>query len=189
MFFRYILSIACCLLLNGVLPPTAQAQSVKSWIGAGLGGSAASRGVGLSGRASAHVLLGKLAISGRLTANSGGSSGIEGLFGSLRDEFFDSGLIVGYAPRSNWSGQLVIGGGPAVMWGRRVIGWETPCGGFFGCGAEWEDIDPTLGLAVEAGAYGRFSRFVGYSLVFHTNINGKQFFAGATLGLTVGKLR
>ena len=189
MFSRSLLCLTCCLVLNGTITPTGRAQPVKAWFSGGLGGSAASKGVGLSGRASAQVVLGKLAISGRLTANSGGSSGIEGLFGTMRDEYFDGGLIVGYAPPSDGGGQVVVGGGPAIVWGRRIVGRERPPCGFLGCGAEWEDVDPVLGFAVEAGVYGRLSSVVGISLVLHSNINSKQFFLGGTLGLTAGKLR
>ena len=161
---RHLLCAICCLALLSVCLP-AQAQPVTAWVSGGLGGSLASRGIGLSGRASVHVVVGKLAISGRLTANSGGSSGIEGLFGTLRDEFFDSALLIGYASSpDNWKGQFIVGGGPAVVKGRRIIGRELPPCGLFGCGAEWEDLTPSIGLAMEAGAYGRFFSVVGYTL-------------------------
>lgn len=189
MFSKFLLCLTCCLVLHGTTSPTGLAQPVRAWVGGGLGGSIASKGVGLSGRASAQVVVGKLAIAGRLTANSGGGSGIEGLFGTLRDEYFDGGLIVGYAPLRKGSGQFIVGGGPSLMWGRRIIGRERPPCGFFGCGAEWEDIDPVFGFAVEAGIYGRLFSVVGISLVLHSNVNSKQFFLGGTLGLTAGKLR
>lgn len=112
MFSRFLLCLTCCLVLHGTITPTGQAQPVRAWVGGGLGGSAASKGVGLSGRASAQVVFGKLAVAGRLTANSGGSSGIEGIFGTLHDEYFDGGLIVGYAPQREGSGQFIVGGAP-----------------------------------------------------------------------------
>lgn len=187
--FRLLLCLMCYCIFYFIIIPKAQAQSVRGWIGGGLGGSVASNGVGLSGRTSVQVVIKEITVAGRLTANSGGSSGVDGLFGSLRDEYFDGGLIIGYAPRSEGKGQLIVGGGPSYMWGRRIIGREkSPCG-WFGCGVEWEQIDPIFGIAVEAGYYGSFSGAFGISIILHSNVNSKQFFLGGTLGLTVGKLR
>lgn len=187
MFSRSLLYLTCCLVLHATITSVAEAQPVRAWVGAGLGGSAAG-GLGPSGRASAKVVFGQLAVSGRLTANSGGSSGIEGLFGTLRDEYFEGGLVVGYAPQREGRSQLIVGGGPSLVRGRRIIGPERrPCG--FGCRAEWEEVGPTLGLAMEAGRYIRLSSVVAISIVLHANVNSKQSFLGATVGLTAGKLR
>ncbi len=183
-----LLCLTFCLVLPGTLASTGYAQPVRAWVGGGLGGSAASKGVGLSGRVDAHVVVGQLGLAARLTANSGGSSGIEGLFGTLRDEYIDSGLIVGYAARREGGGYFMVGGGPALMWGRRIIGPEEPPCGFLGCGAEWEEIDPVFGVALEAGMYRRLFSIVGFSFVLHSNINRKQLFLGGTFGLMLGKL-
>ena len=50
-------------------------------------------------------------------------------------------------------------------------------------------VKPVVGLAVQVGLYGQFGRTVGCGLVLHGNVNGEQQFAGATVGLTLGKLR
>ena len=113
---------------------------------------------------------------------------------AARDYYAGSAVLVGYAPYSSRRLQFMFKAGPVSVKMKRVIGYrqsERSCVSFF-CSdsGDVESEEVTLvGLATEAGLYGGFSRFVGYGLVLHGNVNREQPFAGATVGLTLGKLR
>lgn len=184
--------ILTALAISVAVVPVAEAQPVRAWASAGLGVSALGDVFQpSSGRVSVRVVRGQIAVSARATTNSvNPRSDLDGLFGAPTDELFDVALLAGYATPPGGPIHLVVGGGPAVVWGTQIIGRETPpCGWFFGCGAEREDVSPTLGLAVEAGIYGELVWVLGYNATVHTNVNGSQSFIGVTAGLAVGKLR
>ena len=181
------------------LTSAADAQPLRFWVGGGLGASRDDRGVGPAARADVRVALGNLVVAGRLTANYGGDSGYTSRYNlggdeAARDYYSESAILVGYAPYRSRRLQFVFEAGPASVKMNRVVGYRQSrgsCVGFF-CsddgGVESEEVT-LMGLAAEVGLYGQFSRFVGYGLILHGNVNREQSFAGATVGLTLGKLR
>lgn len=156
------ISFVFFLLCGLSLAPTSQGQDIRGWAGAGIG-RATVGSIGPSVRVAGHLLLGRLAFAGRISINLGRPE-----FGPLFDGYYESGLVVGYAPGTNAIGQIVVGGGPALLWGRRIVGEESPpCSGWFGCSVKWEEVGPAPALAMEAGLYGRLFEKLGYSLVLH----------------------
>lgn len=182
------LRLSIFLLVSVAFSVNTLAQDTRGWIGNGLGASLAGGGVGLSDRASVQLVFGNVGVSARASVNDGGASEYRGFFGRLRDEAFDAGATVGYAVQRPGGGYWIVGAGPSVVWGRRIIGAEEPpC--FIRCAAEWEDYGPTAGVAIDAGMYAPFSKVFGYSIVLHASLNKEQSFVGLTFGVTVGKQR
>ena len=173
------------LIALAMLTPAAEAQPLRFWVGGGIGGSADGRGLGPSARADAHILLGRVVVGGRLAANYGGDSGYTSRYDLGGDEvarnyYAESALLVGYALRNAPRFQLIVGAGPASVKMKRILGNDSD---------DFELENLTLkGLAAETGLYGRFSRNVGYGLIFYGNINEEQPFVGVTAGLMLGKL-
>lgn len=174
---RFAALLALGLLVGAAVAPTGRAQSLKLWVDGGVGISAATRGMGGSGRAGVKALLGNFVVAGRLTENSGGPSEHRSpLSGEpYRDEFTENAALAGYVFSAGEGLFLIVSGGPSVVSGQ----WR-PGGG---------DVGPTLGLALEGGVYWQLTRAFGLNVVLHGNVNGEQSLGGLTGGFTLGKLR
>jgi hypothetical protein len=188
---RLLALLLAALAFSATAVSVAEAQPVRAWASAGLGVSVLGDDVfqPTSGRVGLRVIRGQIAVSARATANSlNPRPDLEALFGAPTDEFFDVALLAGYATPPGARSHLVVGGGPAVVWGSRIVETEeSKC--FFCNDWEREDASPTLGLAVEGGIYGKLFGIFGYNATVHANINDSQSFIGVTVGLAVGKLR
>lgn len=173
------------LVLTAVCAVAAHAQPQPVWVGASLGPSLVDDGVGVGGRLALHFDEGSVVIVTRATANTGGPDDIRGLLGPIRSEAFDAAVLVGPA-FGEGPVRLVLGAGPGLVWGDRVLGRETGACGLLGCPVARDRIGPVPGLALEAGLHGRLGGVVGYGVVAHANVNGAESLSGLTVGLTVG---
>lgn len=172
---------------------TTKAHSIDGWGSLGLGYSHAGAGPetdpggGIAGRFSVCFQSNRVLITAYATANTGGDSHHKGFLGwTLRDEFFDAGLLIGYVISQREQRRIAPSIGIARVWGRRVvkdIDDHVPV--LFGGPYEREPF-AGLGVPVELSIILIENRFLGLGLIGHTNINAEEIFWGFTLNLLVG---
>lgn len=143
----------------------------KYWLCAGLGGCTLGD---LAGSAAISLRFDRTIFSMRTTANSAG------LFG---DEYYDVGLLVGYAAQMG-RGHCSIAIGIARVTGSYGHGLNL-----FSTSASREKIAAQAGLPLELQLYPYISRVFGLGLYGYADLNAVQSFAGITLSLRVGRLR
>ncbi len=176
------ISLLLGLLFSAVFVSAGQAQSVevKGWVGGGLGLIDVTRTVHRSARVDIYVLVDEIALGARWITIIGDPSDSErrGILATFED-VRDVGMVIGYAPATEGSIQFVVASGPAVVCCERETG-NFPS-------TDWLDFKGVVGLAVEAGVFGRFVPGLGYRLTAYANLNEARSFAGVTLGLTLGR--
>lgn len=145
------------------------------WLNGGLGFSSLGS---LAGSAAFSIKFNRLMLSVRTTANS---ECVELFCGG--DEFYDYGILVGFASATQKS-HLSISAGIARVTGSRFEG--DP--GLFGSGKR-TNINPTVGLPVELQYFAKLSRIFGLGIYFFANVNREKSFGGLTIGLQLGKLK
>jgi hypothetical protein len=167
--------IVCALLvlfLDGLHAQSSQTDTTPAWwLSAGLGGCTLGD---LAGSAAMSLRFDRVIISMRTTANSAG------LFD---DEYYDLGLLVGYAAqmgRGHWS----IAVGIASVTGTYGHGLNL-----FSSNESREKVPAHIGLPLEVQLFPYVSRFWGVGLYGYADVNAEQSFAGITLSLRLGKLR
>ncbi|MGK7370149.1 MAG: hypothetical protein ACNS64_08020 [Candidatus Halalkalibacterium sp. M3_1C_030] len=192
--FKMVFVLAVALLL--ALPSLAQQKTNKLntrfWLDTGIGVAAAGGGPetdmggGLSLRAAGHLQIDNIVITVPMTINSGGKSTIENFFGGqMRDEFFDAGLLLGYAIGSEQDMQLVTSVGISRVGGSRVMKNTDECW-FFCSDGTMDSFDAVMGVPIEIGFYTLGERAFGMGFIFHINFNPEETFAGFSLNLMIG---
>lgn len=177
-----VLAISAATLAAQAAPADPNA-GMRGWVGAGLGVTAHG---GLSGRVGANIDVARWNVGVRLTANSGARSQHKGLFGRLRDEFHEAGLLIGRVVSAGRRHRLVLSAGVARVWGERAVTAEYPS--FFGTGT-LEDFDARIGVPLEAALSLPLSRLFAVGVNVHGNINTEAPFFGLTGNLLFGKIR
>ena len=170
------------------------ASPVEVWgeSGVGFGGAGAGpntrAGGNVSVRAAVHVRRGRLALTARGTATSGGRNPDGSLFweGS-HDGFYDVGLLAGYAVPLGGAWEAQASAGIARVWGSRSV--QNTCG-FMGCGfgngVTSAAFDPVVGLPLEVGVYRLVAeRRLGIGLTAYANVNPEEVFGGALVSVRV----
>ena len=147
---------------------TTEPEKITYWAHMGLGVTSIGS---LAGSAGASIQYGNGLISLRTTSNSETAE----LFKD-GDEFFDLGLLFGFATK-NPKNQTSIAVGIARLTGSRYIGES---GFFFG---DRVDIDPVIGLPIEAQFFLKINKFIGFGVYGYANFNSEQSFSGITLNI------
>ncbi len=163
---------AILLLLPATLPLYAQhtpsnGPDPRFWIGTGVG-AGVSPGIdgGLAGHVNISYRFGKSVVTARI-ASAGDIIG---------DSFFDVGALYGLALEHEKM-FASAGVGLAYVDGRRSEG-------FFG---NREEVHPTVGMPFEVQLSYRPIRYIGVSIYGFADLNWEENFAGATMGLQMGR--
>lgn len=161
------------------------------WIDGGMGFGAAGAGPEtepggfLSGRVALRLTIGRTVLISRTTATTGGPSdysrGFLSLTGKLRDEFIDTGLLVGYAVPFGSTWEVFGAGGLALVVGSRAVSNE--CGGFCFTSGRREPFAPRLGLPLEGGLSVGLGPLFHLGFIGYANVNTEETFGGGVVSV------